>query len=115
MEPDIAKHVAEPIWAHRPKEIEDRSTEEVFREQAQIWKDESRHCSSVKKAVAHRSYLRIIGLGRPAIPLLIRELEERPDHWFVALESITGEDPVPETATFDQAVKAWIEWWNHPR
>jgi hypothetical protein len=115
MEQDVAKNVAEPFRAHRPTEIEQSSVEEVFRKQVQTWKDETKHCSSVKKAVGHRSYLRIIGLGRPAIPLLIRELQERPDHWFVALESITGEDPVPPTATFDQAVQAWVDWWSRRR
>ena len=41
------------------------------------------------------SYQRIIGLGSAVVPLLLRELERQPDHWFWALKAITGADPVP--------------------
>jgi hypothetical protein len=62
--------------------------------------------------IAHPSYLRVIGLGKPVIPLLIKELQGSPDHWFSALEAITGENPVALNASFDQAVAAWVEWWE---
>jgi hypothetical protein len=59
---------------------------------------------------AHPSYRRIMGMGREALPLLLRELSERPDHWLVALNAITGEDPAPEGGTFTEAVHAWLAW-----
>jgi hypothetical protein len=103
---------ANPSLIHRTRAFEP-GAEEVFRLHAQEWKEETSHWSSLSKAFAHPSYLRIIGLGKLAVPLLIRELQEQPDHWFIALEAITGVDPVPSSATFDQAVHAWIDWWNH--
>jgi hypothetical protein len=76
------------------------------------WKTDTKHLSSIDRMVLHSSYLRIIGLGKPAIPFLIGELQKHPDYWFAALEAITGDDPVPENANFDQAVSAWVEWWS---
>lgn len=107
-----ARHIVEIfLGRHRPNS-EPNPTEKTFSEQVDRWKKETIHLSSISKAISHPSYLRVIGLGKPALPLLIRELQERPDHWFAALEAITGENPVPEHATFDEAVKAWVDWWT---
>lgn len=48
------------------------------------------------------------GSGRLAAPF--RELEERPDHWLVALNAITGVDPAPVGSNFEEAVNAWLDW-----
>ena len=59
-----------------------------------------------------RSYQSIIGMGDPAIPLLLEELQREPDHWFWALEMITEQDPVPSEAVgrVNEMAQAWIEW-----
>ncbi len=44
------------------------------------------------------------------LPFLFKELEERPDHWLVALNAITGTDPAPPGSTFEAAVEAWLRW-----
>lgn len=89
--------------------------EHVFREQVDRWKNETAHWSSVVKMRAHPSYLRIIGLAKLSTNnelerLLLRELEEEPDHWFDALVALTGENPVQPHHDFDEAVNAWLEW-----
>ena len=48
--------------------------------------------------VTHPAYLQIIGMGKDAIPLLMNEMNERPDHWDWAVCAITGADPVPAEA-----------------
>lgn len=88
---------------------------QLFREQVELWKDQTSHLSSITKAIAHPSYLRIIGLARESTEheierLLLHELEAEPDHWFAALAAITGEDPVRPEADFDDAVGAWLAW-----
>ena len=50
--------------------------------------------SSITEIAMHPAYQQIIGMGSIAIPFIMRELENRPAHWFWALKSITGEDPV---------------------
>jgi hypothetical protein len=89
--------------------------ERLFREQAERWKKDTQHWSSVTKMLAHPSYLRIVGLAREATGneierLLLEELEAEPDYWFYALTAVTGEDPVQPQDDFDGAVNAWLEW-----
>ena len=60
--------------------------------------------------ITHPSYLRIMGMGRAALPFLFKELTERPDHWLVALNAITGEDPAPRGSAFNEAVEFWLAW-----
>lgn len=48
----------------------------------------------------------------PFVPLIVRELEREPDHWFVALSAITGVNPVkPEQrGRLQEMAQAWIIW-----
>lgn len=81
-----------------------------FRKLVDKWRKDTQHTSSIKKMVEHPSYQRIIEMGHDVLPLLFRELNARRDHWLVALNAITAEDPAPEGATFDEAVDAWLAW-----
>jgi hypothetical protein len=65
--------------------------------------------------ISHPSYLRIIGLAREFRKdeierLILQELKSEPDHWFDALEAITGQNPVSPDDDFDAAVNAWLDW-----
>lgn len=81
-----------------------------FRAHVEKWHKDTRHTSSLVKMTSHPSYLRIIGMGREVLPLLFRELRDHSDHWLVALNAITGEDPAPTGSTFNEAVEAWLAW-----
>jgi hypothetical protein len=83
---------------------------ENFAFHASKWRRDTKHFSSVTKIVMHPSYLRIIGMGLKAIPLILEELTKRKDHWLIALNAISGEDPAVSGSTFQQAVDAWISW-----
>jgi hypothetical protein len=60
----------------------------------------------------HPAYQAIIGLGESVVPLLLRELEREPDHWFIALKSVTGADPVRADHRGDLRAMAadWVAW-----
>ena len=110
---EVARHFVQMIATRRNKAEID--LEQSFRAHVEKWKEETGHLSSLVKAVAHPSYLRIIGLAtqsnRSEIErLLLKELQDEPDHWFPALAAITGEDPTKPTDDFDDAVAAWINW-----
>lgn len=85
-----------------------------FKKLAEQWKSETWFLSSVKEMSIHPAYQQIIGLGPDVIPLLLRELDQNdePEHWFWALNAITGENPVaPEQrGILNEMKKAWIEW-----
>ena len=77
-----------------------------------VWKAESLHMSNAAQVAMLRSYQSIIGMGDPAIPLLLEELQREPDQWFWALEAITLENPVPPEARgkIDEMARAWLDW-----
>lgn len=81
-----------------------------FRELVAKWRKDTEHSSSVKKMIKHPAYQRIVEMGQDALPLLFRELNAHRDHWLVALNAITGEDPAKEGATFTEAVESWLAW-----
>ena len=68
--------------------------------------------SSVSQMAMHPAYQEVIGMGQTAVPLILRELQNKPDHWFWALQAITGADPiVPEERGKVRAMAAaWIQW-----
>src|SRR5207253_5291781 len=84
--------------------------EEHFQQFAAEWRSEVWPLSSVTKIVEHPSYQAIIALGREVVPLILRDLERQPDHWFAALRALTGADPVaPEDrGRIDRMAAAWI-------
>ncbi len=91
----------------------DKSVEESrFRALVRKWKEDTQFLSSITDMAIHPSYQQIIGMGKDALPLLVDELRREPDHWFWALEAITGENPVPVTDRGNVAkmTQAWLNW-----
>jgi hypothetical protein len=86
--------------------------ESQFLELVEQWRRETGMLSVISKISMHPAYQRIIGMGQPVVPLIMRELESEPDHWFWALSAITGANPVkPEQrGKLQQMAEAWIEW-----
>jgi hypothetical protein len=84
--------------------------ESLFQNLAAKWRKETAFFSFTQQRVLHPAYQRIIGLGWPAVPLILRDLQQKPEHWFWALQAITGEAPAREGSTFQTAVEAWLGW-----
>lgn len=103
---------AEPSHAVRSRPINDPDLERRFRELVDEWQADVAHLSSTPARVQHPSYRAIIELGPPVVPRLLRELERRPNHWFAALRSLTGADPVApdDRGRLDIMAPAWIGW-----
>ena len=76
------------------------------------WRRDVAWTSSSSEMAMHPAYQQIIGMGQVAVPLLLRELEQHPDHWFWALRAITGVDPVPpeHRGTLPEMAKTWLDW-----
>ncbi len=86
---------------------------ERFERLAAEWKRESRYLSNTAQMAMLKPYQRIIGMGLPAVPLILDELRREPNHqWFWALEAITEENPVPPEAAGNVHLmaQAWIDW-----
>ncbi len=85
---------------------------EQFHRLAGVVHEECAHLSSIREVVLHPAYLQIVGLGPRALPLILRELEHKPGHWFWALQAITQEDPVlPEhRGVVAEMAQDWLNW-----
>jgi hypothetical protein len=94
------------------KESGELSLNDRFRHLAIKWKSERKPVSSVNRLVDHPAYREIIDMGKPAVPLILDELKKEPDHWFVALNKITGVDPVPveDRGNLPKMAEAWLRW-----
>jgi uncharacterized protein (DUF433 family) len=110
IEQDIAEEDgAYEQWQKMARPSSD-SIEALFQKLVNEWRKETAHLSLIAKKVMHPAYQRIIGLGPRAIPLILRELEQKPGFWFWALQALTGEDPASPDATVDETAQAWLQW-----
>jgi hypothetical protein len=76
------------------------------------WKSETLLVSSGSMIISNSAYKEIINLGNIAIPWIIRELNKTNDHWFYALEKISGENPILDEniGRVEEMKKDWINW-----
>jgi hypothetical protein len=83
-----------------------------FQQLAAQWRQETRHLSLMSDIVLNPAYQQIIGMGKPAVGLILQDLKQQPDHWFWALRSITGENPVSsgDRGRLPQMAEAWLVW-----
>jgi hypothetical protein len=81
------------------------------------WERDTATLSSITEIAMHPAYQQIIGIGPVAISLILYEMGKKPNHWFWALKSITGEDPVPPEArgNIGDMTEAWLSWGREQR
>lgn len=86
--------------------------EQQFLDLVAAWKRERGPHSSSARLAEHPAYQQILGLGPAVVPLLLRELEREPDHWFRALHTLTGANPVPADSRghVREMAEAWLRW-----
>ncbi len=109
----VITNLAEALRHYQiPISRQQESTAERFQALLRQWKGDVGPLSSVTEMAMHPAYQRIIGLGREAVPLLLRELAKEPDHWFWALKAITGVDPVEPAhrGRVKDMADAWLLW-----
>lgn len=83
-----------------------------FEALSQQWKDETAGDSTGSAILLHPAHQRIIGMGRPALPLILEDMQQRGGHWFAALRAITGENPVAaeDAGRVRKMQSVWVEW-----
>lgn len=106
--------ILEQLLVQLRSEISLRNTDPqlVFEALASEWKEQVGGSSFVAEKTRHPAYHKIIEMGQVVVPFLLRELEQKPTHWFEALKAITGENPVqPEQrGRTKQMAQAWLKW-----
>ena len=85
--------------------------ESRFRQLLMEWRHSTRYSSSATEITGHRAYQEIIELGPPAVPLIFKELRQRPEHWFHALRVLTGyQPPKSSRQNMGKMREAWLRW-----
>lgn len=76
------------------------------------WQNETMFLSSISEITNNGAYRSIIDLGGDVVPLIIDDLLNSENHWFYALEAITGINPIKKEhrGDFNGMKSDWIEW-----
>ena len=87
--------------------------EDVFYKLAEEWRSATMLTSSLTEIVfciLHTN--KSLDWAPPPIPLLLRELQRKPEHWFWALNAITRENPIADedAGRLDKMTGAWLSW-----
>lgn len=93
-------------------EIPQLSAHKKFLLLADQWKKQTGHISKSLYKFMDKNYQQIIAMGPAVIPVILKQLMKKPDHWYWALEMITGENPVEEShkGRIDLMASDWIKW-----
>ncbi|HEU4712681.1 MAG TPA: hypothetical protein VFS76_14005 [Pyrinomonadaceae bacterium] len=83
-----------------------------FSRLAREWRKDILLSSSVTQDHMHPSHLAILAMGKPALPLILEELQQNGGHWFLALRLISDTNPVPpeHAGRLKLMREDWIEW-----
>ncbi len=100
------------VFNLRSEDTEKNMIRLSFSRYAEAWRDETSFLSSPAKKHLNENYLKIISLGKAAIPFILAELRDRPSDWFLALRVLSGENPVQgeDASNFQAVVNAWLRW-----
>jgi hypothetical protein len=88
------------------------TVEERLRRLEATWLAEIGYSSSSTELRSHPAFQEIISLGTAVVPLMLRDLAERPRLWVWALPRITGANPVPtsDRGNIARMSEAWLRW-----
>jgi len=119
--------LADSLFERRSLDFDDRIIEEAdaavpkviplgdrmaFEAAVSQWFDDTLFDSLPGDMKEHASFATIVRDGERVVPLIAAHLRLKPSFLFLALEEITGADPVPEEAlgNLRATVDAWLRW-----
>ena len=84
----------------------------AFKRLRDAWWNDTCFSSVMVTRLEHPALKEIVALGRDVVQLILEDLARTNDHWFVALEAITGENPATGAPPGDigAMARAWLEW-----
>jgi hypothetical protein len=82
----------------------------VFDQLAEQWREETKGTSLPARREMHFAYQQIIGMGEPAVPLILEALADEVDDWFWALIAITRVDIAEGASDVHEAATRWLSW-----
>jgi hypothetical protein len=107
---DRRKAVGVKSWTIITYEQPKSELEEAFNDLVKEWVQDTRFHSSLSKKFMHPAYQTIMAMGEKALPLILKELQRAPGHWFYALKHIVRRDVAELAQGFEEARTMWLEW-----
>jgi hypothetical protein len=102
---------------HKPPVPPVEDMEQRFRRLEAQWQAETLVLSDRGKIMGHSAMRAIIALGDEAVPLILRDLQDKPSVLVWALPEITGENLAPPRIeggffkwNLDTQIDAWLRW-----
>jgi len=94
------------------QEMYQQQLKKRFNFYSSIWKNETIFFSSISEITNNAAYRSIIGLGKDVLPFIIEDLKTNDNHWFYALEALTGKNPIKENhkGIVMLMKNDWLEW-----
>lgn len=83
---------------------------EIFEPLATRWEAETEFLSMTPQITGHPAFFEMVGLGYPAVPLVLKRLQKSTRPWFQALEAMTRENPAADAETNSEAAQSWLDW-----
>jgi hypothetical protein len=76
------------------------------------WESETLFVSNGSLIISNSAYKNIINIGGMAIPWIFREMKKNDNHWFYALEKITGKNPIKNEniGIISKMKDDWLNW-----
>lgn len=95
-----------------PKKVLEAQLKLHFEQLKKNWNRETFLSSSSDDIYNNSNYQKIISLGKQVIPLILKDWETTDNHWFHALNMITGENPIKieHRGQIKLMKKDWIEF-----
>jgi hypothetical protein len=101
-----------PTSLDEDKASREKAIESTILHELDKWMEEIGPISDVKEMVSQPAYRRIVALGEPAVPVILRHLNREPSLLAWALFDITRINPVrpPDYGNIEGITKAWLKW-----
>jgi hypothetical protein len=106
----FVRNLKEDAWRDLLDEDPHASILLKFNKLKEEWQRDTVCEINLDKIHLHPAYLKIIALGRLALPYILRSLEQEGGHWYLALQTIVEEDVAEGLTTTEVAQVAWINW-----
>lgn len=99
------------VFIYNPQ-TEEFAKKKEFDELVLNWREDTDGYSTSFHKSINQNYLQIIAMGKPALPLILKELKREPNHWFIALKTISKQNPVlPEhMGNIKKMREDWLNW-----
>ena len=109
---DMSKSVATVGVAESDAPTIQPADRDRFNQLADQYEIETVFMSNSWHASNHPAYQEIISMGEPAVPLILKRMQAEGGHWFIALRTITGANPVKPDDRGKIAIMqaSWLEW-----